>query len=250
MKTAGEVEWNRSRIIAVVYLMVLGALLAGYYFYQHAIRYNQSYDMNCAAPGVLTSDIWGWEFMLQGFTGLLFIPFLMAGFTMLLFWSNRIAYYIVVIFSLLLVGYQFAISVHLTIEASRANTCTAVGNSFNDFRICGVCGTFIAWTGACFNTAPYNPPVTGNLMINAPKSFQLAFNWIFFLAALLALGYVPTYYIKSQDTFLAALKQKTFSESGTPEDPDEESGYAMRHTKQAAVRQQQQQVRSKYSVLK
>jgi hypothetical protein len=66
---AGEAEWNRSRAVVVSFLMVFGALLAGYYFYQHAVRYIQSYDVNCAAPGVLVSEIWSADFVIQGLTG-------------------------------------------------------------------------------------------------------------------------------------------------------------------------------------
>jgi hypothetical protein len=102
--TAGEAEWNRSRTIMIVYMMGFGALLAGYFLYQHAVRYNQSYDLNCAAPGALISDIWGWDFVMQGLTGLFFVLYLLAGFAMLLFWYNKIPYYIFVVFSLLLVG--------------------------------------------------------------------------------------------------------------------------------------------------
>jgi len=66
---AGEAEWNRTRAVLVSYLMVLGALLAGYFFYQHAVRYTQSYDVNCAAPGILVSEIWSADFVMQGLTG-------------------------------------------------------------------------------------------------------------------------------------------------------------------------------------
>ncbi len=70
---AGEAEWNRSRAVVVSFLMVFGALLAGYYFYQHAVRYIQSYDVNCAAPGVLVSEIWSADFVIQGLTGKQFL---------------------------------------------------------------------------------------------------------------------------------------------------------------------------------
>ena len=109
--------------------------------------------------------------------------------------------------------------------------------------------------------APYNPPVTGNLSINTPKSFQLAFNWIFTLLVTLALVFVATYYLRSQNTFLAALQQETFvvggggdggnGETNGGNDDDNNNYGAARvrvHTKQLA--RQSTMVRSKYSVLK
>jgi hypothetical protein len=149
---AGETEWTRSRAVVLSGLLFLGVLLATYLLYQHAVRYTQSYDLDCAAPGMLMSDIWGADFVIQGLTGLLIVLYLMLGFVMLLFWYYRFPYLGFVIFSLVLVGYQFGISIYLSIQASRANTCAAVGNPFNDFRICGVCGTFVSWTGFCFGT--------------------------------------------------------------------------------------------------
>jgi hypothetical protein len=104
--------------------------------------------------------------------------------------------------------------------------------------------------------------VTGNLSINTPKSFQLAFNWIFTLLVTLALVFVATYYLRSQNTFLAALQQETFVVGGgggdgggngeANVDDDDNNNYgaarARVHTKQLA--RQSTMVRSKYSVLK
>jgi hypothetical protein len=248
---AGEAEWNRTRAVVVSYLMVLGALMAGYFFYQHAVRYTQSYDVNCAAPGVLVSEIWSADFVMQGLTGLLLVAYLLLGFAMLLFWYNRLFYVFFAGFTVLLFGYQIAVSVYMVVWASRANSCAAVGNPFNDFRICGVCGTFVSWAGYCFGEAPYNPPVTGNLSINTPKSFQLGFNWVFTIFLAFAMLYVPVYYKNSQDVYLTAWHQKPFATSaaagGASGEDENDAEYGRVHLQR---RQQQSQIRNKYSVLK
>jgi hypothetical protein len=176
---------------------------------------------------------------------------------MLLFWYNRLFYVIFAGFTVLLLGYQFAISVYLSVWASRANSCGAVGNPFNDFRICGVCGTFVSWAGQCFGEAPYNPPVTGNLAINSAKAFQLGFNWVFTIFLGFAMLYVPIYYKNSQDVYLTALHQKPFGSSlsaagGSEEQQDEDAEYGRAHLRHQEQRRQQQQqsVRNKFSVLK
>jgi hypothetical protein len=167
---------------------------------------------------------------------------------MLLFWYNRLFYVIFAGFTVLLLGYQFAISVYLSILASRANSCAAVGNPFNDFRICGVCGTFVSWAGQCFGEAPYNPPVTGNLSVNSPRLFQLVFNWVFTIFLGFAMLYVPVYYKNSQDVYLTSLHQKPFGTS-LAEEQDDDAEYGrvqLRHQEQRRSHQQ----RNKLSVLK
>lgn len=166
---------------------------------------------------------------------------------MLLFWYNRLFYVIFAGFTVLLLGYQFAISVYLSILASRANSCAAVGNPFNDFRICGVCGTFVSWAGQCYGEAPYNPPVTGNLSVNSPRLFQLVFNWVFTIFLGFAMLYVPVYYKNSQDVYLTSLHQKPFGTSLAEEQDDAEYGRVqLRHQEQRRSHQQ----RNKLSVLK
>lgn len=215
-ESATEIEsrWNKSRYGLVVYLCILGALVAGYYFYQHAIRYTQSFDINCAAPGTLHSDIWSWDFVLQGSYSLCLFPHIILGFLMLAFWYEKILYFIFIFFTLLLVGYMLGAAVFLTIQATNANTCAAVGNPFNDFRICGVCGLDVAWAGLCFDTAPYNPPVSTPLTINAPKAFQLAFTWIFFFLVSFSLVYVTSYYKNVQNKFMEHITSLSASASG------------------------------------
>lgn len=209
-----ESRWNKSRYGLVVYLCILSALVAGYYFYQHAIRYTQSFDINCAAPGTLHSDIWSWDFVLQGSYSLCLLPHIILGFLMLAFWYEKILYFIFIFFTLLLVGYILGAAVFLTIQAINANTCAAIGNPFNDFRICGVCGLDVAWAGLCFDTAPYNPPVSTPLTINPPKAFQLAFTWIFFFLVSVSLVYVTSYYKNVQNKFMEHITSSAASGGG------------------------------------
>lgn len=197
--------WKKSRFGFTVYLCILAALFAGYYFYQQAIRYTQSFDVNCGAPGHLYSQIWSWDFVLQGSYSLCLVPHLVLGFLMLCYWYEKTLYFVFVFFTLLLVGYILGAAVYLTIQATSANTCAAVGNPFNDFRICGVCGLDVAWANVCFNTAPYNPPVTTPLTMNAPKAFQLAFTWIFFFMVAFSLVYVTSYYKTAQNAFIGSI---------------------------------------------
>jgi hypothetical protein len=203
--------WNLSRNVVYIYFLIFSLLLATYYFLQHAIRYIDSTDVNCAAPGVLQSELWGWDFILQGLYALFLIPFLVLGFTMLLFWYERIPYIIFGVYCLLITAFFLGAAVYLSIQASKSNTCAAVGNPFNDRRICGVCGTFTAWITHCYNQAPYNPPVNGKLTMNWPKSFQLGYTWVFFAFLLAALFYVPTQYRKVQESYKELQQQKILS---------------------------------------
>lgn len=166
-------RWNRSRTVMVIYLCFMAAILIGFYFYAHAIPYQQTYNANCNAPGVLVSQIWDWNFVIQSMYGVCFVPLLVLGFLMLIYWYSSAPYVCFVIWSLLVVAWMFATAVFLSIQASNANTCESVGNAASDLRICGKCGPFPAWNQVCFNTAPYNPPITDGLSINPPRAFQL-----------------------------------------------------------------------------
>lgn len=97
---------------------------------------------------------------------------------------------------------------------------------FSDLRICGKCGQFPAWNQVCFNTAPYNPPITDGLTINPPRAFQLVFHWIMCALAIFGLIYVPTEYLKGQRGYLPFLEgqqQQQTTEQGE-EDAEEEAG--------------------------
>ena len=197
--------WNTSRTIVYIYLVVFGLLISVYYLLQHAVRYLNTTDANCAAPGTLVTELWSWDFILQG----LYSPFLWAyfilGFSMLVFWYERIPYVIFGVYCLLITAFFLGAAVYLSIQAGKANTCAAVGNPFNDVRICGVCGTFTAWITHCYNQAPYNPPVQGPLSLNWPKAFQLGYTWVIFAFMLAALFYVPTQYRKVQEAYKELL---------------------------------------------
>ncbi len=207
MKATEEIQesWNRSRTIMICYLWAFLIVLSAYYFYQHSVRYIQSYDQNCAAPGHFYSEIWSWNFVLQASYALCLLPYVGVAFTMYGLWFNRTPYYIFAVYTVFLTGYIWGTTVYLSIQAGQANTCASVGNPFNDFRICGVCGLQLAWAQQCFGTAPYNPPITGPLYLNAPKVFQLAFSWIFVIFITFSLFYTTTYYISIQDKYTEML---------------------------------------------
>lgn len=72
-------RWNRSRTVMQLYLCFMAAILIGFYFYSHAIPYEQSYNANCNAPGVLSSQIWDWNFIIQAMYGVSFITLITLG---------------------------------------------------------------------------------------------------------------------------------------------------------------------------
>lgn len=209
MSNSVVAAWNVSRYVMIAYLCVFTALYAGFSLYIGAVQYDDTYNANCRAPGTLTSDIWSWDFVIQGFYGLFLVPYIVFGFIMIIFWWTRVPYFVFVVLTLLLMGYFLGTGIYLSLQAARANTCEAVGNPFNDLRICGVCGGFSAWTSSCYILQPYNPPVIDGLIINTAKSFQLAFHWVFFVMLIMAMFYVPTYYLRSQNAYIEALSAPT-----------------------------------------
>ncbi len=172
-------SWRTSRTILEVYFAFFAALGAGFFLYVIAVRYIQSYDFNCSHPGTFYSEIWSFNFVIQALYGIILFGYVVLLGFMLIEW-NRVEFYIAfLLYSLLISGWLLGTAVYMSFQASQANTCLAVGNPFNDFRICGVCGTYLAWDNYCFGTAPYSPLVTGGLSINVPKAFQLGFHWTF-----------------------------------------------------------------------
>jgi hypothetical protein len=199
-------KWNRSRTVMQIYLCFTAAILMGFYFYAHAIPYLQTYNANCNAPGVLSSQIWDWNFVIQSMYAVCFIPLIVIGFLMLINWYNNAPYICFVIWSLLVVAWMIATAIFLSWQAANANTCESVGNAASDLRICGRCGQIPEWNQICFNTAPYNPPLTDGLTMNTPRAFQLVFHWIMWALALIGLIYVPTEYLRAQRGYLPFLE--------------------------------------------
>ena len=206
-------RWNLSRNIVIIYMIFFSAVLAGFTLYVGAVQNEETYDANCLAPGTLTSTIWSWDFIIQGLYGVFLIPYIVVAFLMLLWWYTRVPYYIMVVYTLLLTGYFLGTGVYLSRQAILANTAESPGNPFNDLRICGVYGTLLAWSSVCFNQAPYDPPVLDGLYINTAKSFQLGFHWVFFVLLIMALVYIPTYYLRSQNAYFEVLMQPVLPSS-------------------------------------
>ncbi len=75
--------------------------------------------------------------------------------------------------------FTFGVAVLQMTQFLKANTCAAIGNPFNDLRICEVCGTNPGWENFCFDTAPYSPPVTiESLEPPYPIAYGLLEMWI------------------------------------------------------------------------
>jgi hypothetical protein len=210
--SAVETRWSVSRSVFLIFLCIFCSITVIYYFYQHSIRYIQSYDFNNATPGIFYSQIWNWDFILQGTYALILIPYPCIAFIMYVRWFQKTPYYVFAPFNMFAFAYLLGASVYLSIQLGQSNTCASVNNPFNDFRICGVCGTLLAWSNVCFNVAPYNPPVY-SLVANTPKTFQLGFSWVFAVLLGVSFFFVTTYYIKAQDAFIECA---THSQQNVP----------------------------------
>ncbi len=209
-------SFQRSKMLMWIYLFFVGVLMSAYWFYSQAIRVIQSYDLDCAHPGRFYSEVWNFDFVILSLYGVLFIFYIMIGFSMMLDWANPVMFIVFLLYSVLVVGWMMGVAVYLSIQASSANTCSSVGNPFNDFRICGVCGTYPAWDGQCFNSAPYVPAVVGTLMINAPRAFQLAMTWVLVIVLVFGTIYLGYFYRKSQQPFINLVILKR---GGAPRPP-------------------------------
>jgi hypothetical protein len=210
-----ESRWSLSRNIFLIFLCIFDVLTVVYYFFQHAIRYIQSYDYNNATPGIFYSQIWSWDFILQGTYAFILLPYPFLAFIMYSRWFRKMPYYIFAPFNMFAFAYLLGASVYLSIQLGQSNTCASVNNPFNDFRICGVCGTLLSWSNVCFNTAPYNPPVN-SLAANSPKIFQIAFTWVFTILLGISFFYVTTYYIKAQNAFWEFTNNPTVVDKKPP----------------------------------
>lgn len=239
--------WNLSRNVVFIYFLLFGLLLAVYYFLQHAVRYLNTTDANCAAPGTLVTELWGWDFILQGLYSLFLWPFFLLGFAMLVFWYERIPYVMFGVYCLLITAFFLGAAVYLSIQAGKANTCAAVGNPFNDVRICDICGTYTAWITHCYNQAPYNPPVQGPLELNWPKAYQLGFTWVIFVFLLAALFYVPTQYRRVQEQYKELVSSSSSSQATTT---TKETPSSLKIRYDQPLLQQQQKQRTKRNILK
>lgn len=198
-QSTGEQYWVETRVFMRVWRAILCALLVAFFFYMHSVKYLQTFNLDCAAPGMLTSDRWDWDFILQAFYGLWLITLLWASGMMLDIWYRWEPYAFFIGLNAATLMWLFATGIYLSVDVTRANTSTSSGNAFNDFRICGVFGSIAAFQDRCKLTGPYTPGVTeAELGINGPKIFQLVFHWIFFVMAAVTMIYVPTSYKQSQ----------------------------------------------------
>lgn len=235
LKMDAQEKWNRSRIIMRIYLIVLVAVLAGFYVYAHAIPYTQTYNANCNAPGVLQTQIWDWNFVIQAFYAICFLPLLAIGYEMLVSWYSRVPYVCFVIWCLLVTAWMTATAIFLSWQAANANTCESVGNPASDLRICGACGQFPSWNSICFNTAPYNPPIENGLSMNLPRAFQLGFHWALWALSVFALIYVPTEYLKAQNGYIPYVLKNQEEEPQDEEEVEEKPEEPVKFRIQARI---------------
>ena len=223
--SSGEEYWEQTRVFMRVWRGILCALLVALFFYSPAIRYLDTYDLNCAAPGTLTSELWSWEFILQALYGFFLIPLLWIAGEMITEWYNWRPYMWFLIWNAITLMWMVSTGIYLSVEASHANTVNSPGNAFNDFRACGVFGSVSTWTDYCKLTGPYTPGVLeSELGINDPKMFQLVMHWLFVVMAGISMIYVPTTYKSSQLEMGKTLDVPSpgNSEPLLPEDEQEE----------------------------
>ena len=222
MQSSIESRWNISRTVFLVYLGVFCLVFSTYYLYQHSVRYIQSYDYDNQTPGVFYSQIWNWDFAMQGIYSIIIGPYFFLAFLMFVRWFEKAPFYIFAVVSLFAWVCFIGFVVYLSIQLGRANTCASVGNPFNDFRICGVCGQYQAWSSQCFGVAPYNPPVIGGLQVNGPKAFQYGYTWAYVILFTFGFFYTISYYIKSQNAYIEALTGSvSMIRQDTPKKTDE-----------------------------
>lgn len=191
--------WANTRTFMRIWRGMLCAFLMAFFFYAPAIKYEQTYTANCAAPGTLLSQIWSWDFVLQAFYAIFLILLLWSSGDMLIEWHAWKPYVWFLIINAITLLWLLSTGIYLAVEASRANTVNSGGNVFNDFRACCVYGSLPAYATECFLTGACTPGLTqADLGINGPRIFQLVFHIIFLIWTCVSMIYVPTAYKASQ----------------------------------------------------
>ena len=197
--SSGEEYWSETRTYMRAWRGVLAAILVAFFFYSHAIRYEHTYDKDCATPGMLFSQVWSWNFVLQAFYGFFMIGLLWISGEMLTEWYSWKPYVAFIVWNALTLLWLTATIIYLTVEGTRSNGTGSNGNVFNDFRICGVYGGLPAFQNECRITGAYNPGLLeSELGWNGPRIFQYVFHWLFWVMAVFSMAYVPSAYKKSQ----------------------------------------------------